>query len=88
MTTLQLLEWLVKEESSAYGECCGEALDKLHADGCVNYFSARTGGLLAKPLDGYTRVYVTKKGHNTLRDMRASQHAARAAQRDAEAEGK
>lgn len=59
-----LLEWLSKEDSSAYGECNGPALDKLVDEGI-----AELGPVPARGAD-YRRVWLTDYGWEVLTDAR------------------
>lgn len=59
-----LLEWLGREDVSAYGECYGPSLDHLAALGIVLIEPYGPG--LA---DHYGRVTLTDLGRTTLKDM-------------------
>lgn len=48
MTEKELLEWLSQEDSSAYGECHGEQLDALIANGLAE---------VGPPPPGRSRMY-------------------------------
>jgi hypothetical protein len=58
-----LLEWLSKEESSAYGECNGDSLNLLVNTGLAQY--SRT------PPSDYDGVSLTAAGHDYLANLRA-----------------
>lgn len=61
MTDEFLLEWLSKEDSSAYGECRGEALDRLIGKGFAEVGPTPPG------LDkNYARVRLTEAGRAAL----------------------
>ncbi|GAA5544237.1 MULTISPECIES: hypothetical protein [Hyphomicrobiales] len=61
MTDEFLLVWLSKEESSAYGECRGEALDRLIAKGF-----AEVGPTPPGRDKNYARVRLTDAGREAL----------------------
>lgn len=58
MTRLQLLDWLGREDSSAYGECKGPLLDQLIDDRLV---MVRADGIPSRGTD-YHRVSLTEAG--------------------------
>lgn len=65
----RVLAWLAKEDSSAYGECHGPALDKLVAERLA--MVADPGG---PPRDiGYSRVFLTDRGHAVAKAVPADQ---------------
>ncbi|RFC64606.1 hypothetical protein DY251_19200 [Mesorhizobium denitrificans] len=57
MTEKELLEWLGKEDSSAYGECHGEQLDALIAKGWAEVGPTPSGRSRM-----YARVWLTEAG--------------------------
>jgi len=63
MTEMQLLEWLSKEDWSAYGECCGRVLDSLLARGLVR--------LSRSPPTGMTGVCLSEAGWSALKGAEA-----------------
>ena len=59
-----LLDWLSKEETSAYGECRGITLDSLTDRGFVGIAQAPRG------LDeNYARVFLTEAGRTALKEQ-------------------
>jgi len=75
---LGLLDWLSKEEFSQYGECHGETLDKLIANGLAQVCEpgAGQGGFIAKDHTGakgmmYRAVTLTDAGRAALKRERA-----------------
>lgn len=75
-----LLDWLGKEDSSAYGECHGADLDRLRALGLVTWpvhpegtADAAGGSLGGKPVRGFwERVRLTEAGIAALVARRAA----------------
>lgn len=56
MTEEFLLDWLSKEDSSAYGECSGKTLDALVAKGLATFHRVH-----GRPIE-YSRVCLTEAG--------------------------
>ena len=71
-----VFEWLSKEDSSAYGECKGEALDTL-----VDLGIAELGPIPAGRSEDYRRVWLTDYGWELIVDARdAGKEAAEVAE--------
>lgn len=58
-----LLDWLSKEDHSAYGECKGKDYDRLDALGCVYVVHRDQRG------DDFNRVGLTDKGHELRKEL-------------------
>lgn len=69
MSSLQIfmLGWLGKEETSAYGECCGPALDGLVAEGLAIVDRSELRGRH----EGYALVSLTEAGHAKRKELQA-----------------